>query len=50
MNSKPILCLYKKKEDDYLSAMIKGNKYIMSYCYSNIEDVKIIIDNFLVKI
>ena len=37
---KNIICLYRKKSDKQLSAMIKGNKNIEVLEYRNIEEIK----------
>ncbi len=44
--NKPILCLYKDKEDVRVSFMILGNKKLNTYGYKTIEDAYQIIDNF----
>lgn len=48
--SKPMLCLYNKGYHKKLTPMLKGNKNLTIIEYSDFEDLKQIIDNFLVSI
>jgi nucleoside 2-deoxyribosyltransferase len=43
---KKILCLYRKQTDKKLSAMINGNKKIITKEYETIEEATMYIDNF----
>ena len=43
----PTLCLYRKKGEYKLSAMINGNKYFTCQQYSNIQSAKKHIDTFI---
>jgi nucleoside 2-deoxyribosyltransferase len=43
---KKILCLYRKQTDKKLSAMINGNKNIITKEYETIEEATMYIDNF----
>lgn len=45
-NNKNILCLYKEKEGQRLSAMIAGCDDIQTEKYKNLEDAKVIISRF----
>ena len=42
----PILCLYNPKNKGLLSAMLSGNKKLYCRQYSNIDEAKLLINNF----
>ena len=44
--NKPVLCLYRKSKDKYLSAMVKGNNKLCCWEYDGPEDAQLIIDEF----
>lgn len=44
---KPILCLYKNKEDVRVSFMVLGNSYLNLYGYSSLNEAYQIINNFI---
>jgi nucleoside 2-deoxyribosyltransferase len=44
--NKPILCLYKNKEDVRVSFMILGNQSLTTYGYNSIEEVYQIINSY----
>jgi len=44
---KPILCLYRKSDDKFLSGMISGSPGIITVVYSDIEEAKIWINSFI---
>ena len=46
----PVLCLYNPKNKKALSAMITGNKNIVWKEYSSLEQVELLLNNFLSKI
>lgn len=46
---KKILCLYKKQEGKKLSKMLTGNPCLKIVYYSDLEEAKIAIKNFLTK-
>ncbi|MDP4039549.1 MAG: nucleoside 2-deoxyribosyltransferase [Candidatus Pacearchaeota archaeon] len=45
-NGKKILCLYRKEDGKMVSPMIIGNDKIKSFCYSDLEEAKEVIDGF----
>lgn len=46
---KPVLCLYREQPDKRLSAMIDGNEKLTVARYESVEDVYVIIENFIKK-
>ncbi len=46
---KPILCLYRREEGKRCSAMLMGNNYLTFEQYTDLENVKQFIQNFLKK-
>ena len=44
---KPILCLYKKKNNKNLSAMISGNKNLICKNYKDFSEIQIHIEDFI---
>lgn len=44
--TKKVLCLFRKNSKTSLSGMINGNKKITTKLYSNMEDVKTILEQF----
>ena len=47
MMKKPILCLYRKQKNRYISAMLLGNDNIDCHYYLTIMDAKNYIDKFI---
>ena len=43
---KKVLCIYRKKENTRLSAMISGSPMLTAKLYNDIDDAKIIIDDY----
>ena len=48
--NKPILCLYRNKTGKQLSAMLKGNNYIICKTYTNIKEIKDNINKFILNL
>lgn len=49
-SKKPILCLYRNREERGLSAMIAGNKNLKVETYQDISDVEKILEDFFTKL
>lgn len=46
---KPVLCLFRKNSEKLLSAMISGSEGVETIFYTNIDDAKQLINNYLDK-
>ena len=44
-NNKKVICIYRKKENKKISAMILGSKNILSFEYQNLESLKKILSS-----